>query len=454
MNYLLCPECGSLLPATISTSARITCAKCGFETKIKKLCCKMCPDCQSLLYSLPAELEMAVFPCAAKHAEEKERRRRRAEEERKAVDTAAAASPSEPEPVEPAEPAAPETGVDESPANPYPPIPCEICGAMMKPKGSEYPVCPSCGSEPSRAYIHEQLYKLGGPLAPLQIKWHPEHQEMMHIDRNSAAIPPYSVVIVGEDQVALYKAGGSSIWLTGGNTYPLFDDLRTEDQIVEGIYRGNAMEDSLGYRIDTTIIFFDKRIQSTAFTASLTLPDGVWQVSLPVSVGVQLSEPETLMQNSLNLSDAETMTRELIGYVQTAVSKEISQRLLDIPDESMAEARKASDVRRLLRNAVALESAAIRQRVNLELVPRYGVQAAFLEVDVSAAELLNTEESDRVACPVCHAENWVPKGSKNSFSCRKCGSHLSWCITCGAYTTTRLTARHTKECVKCGFEKF
>ena len=453
MNYLLCPECGALLPATVSPSARIACAKCGFETKTKKLCCKMCPDCQSLLYTLPAQLEKAAFPCAAKHIEEKEWRRRKAEEERKAAEAAAASTP-EPEPVEPVEPAEPEAVEGESPANPYPPIPCEICGAMLKPKGDEYPVCPSCGSQPTRGHIHEQLYKLGGPLAPLQIKWHPGPNEMMHIDRNSAAIPPYSVVIVGKDQAALYKAGGDSIWLTGGSTYPLFDDFRTEDQIVEGIYRGNAAEESLNYRIDTAIIFFDKRIQNTAFSLSLSLLDGVWQVSLPVSVGVQVSEPETLLQNSQELSDAEAMTRELIGLVQTAVSREISQRLLDIPDESMAEARKASDVRRLLRDAVARESAAIRQRVNLALMPRYGVQAAFLEVDVSAAELLNTEESDRVACPVCAADNWVPKGSKTPFSCRSCGSHLSWCITCGAFTTTRLTARHTKECVKCGFEKF
>lgn len=459
MNYMLCPECGAVQLATVdSSAAHIICIACGHKAKASKLCCKMCPDCQSLLYSPPALLEKAVFPCAREHEEEKAERRRKAveerkaEEERKAAEAAAENAARQPEAAacEPTAPAEPE---EDSPASPYPPIPCEDCGAAIKPAGNEYPACPVCGGVPSRYYVHEQLYKLGGPLAPLQIKWHPQPMEMIHIDQYSAAIPPYSVVIVGEDQAALYKAGGSSVWLTGGNTYPLFDDFRTEDQIVEGIYHGNSLEDSLGYRIDTKIIFFDKCIQNTAFSVPISLKDDEWLITLPVSVGIQLCEPETLTQNRQDLNDAKALTEELIGIAHAAISKEINQRLLDISEDQLDEAQKASGVRRLLRDAIVQEAAAIRQQVNLTLMPRYGLQAAFLEMDISAAELLNTKESDRVSCPVCGADNWVPRGSKNPFACRKCGAKLSWCITCG-FTTTRITARHTKECTKCGFEKF
>ena len=82
MNYILCPKCQKVQQASFNRSNHIVCSACKTDYKVKQFCCKQCPDCGSLLYAPPADLERSEFPCRREHLLEKEARRKAAEKRR------------------------------------------------------------------------------------------------------------------------------------------------------------------------------------------------------------------------------------------------------------------------------------------------------------------------------------------------------------------------------------
>lgn len=453
MNYLLCPACNQVKPAAVTHNDRILCSECGTALKIRQLCCKQCPECGNLLYAPPVALEKAVFPCAQEHLREKEARRKQQEAveetlremEARQLEAEAQASPQPPADSEEAAVSQPD-GSDG-----YPPIPCEYCGQMISAVHGEYGACPACGRQPSPSHAFGQLYANGGPLKPIQIKWEPAMNEMVCVHTRSDAIPPYSVLIVGENQAAIYCSGGASLSLSAGKTYALFDDPRTEEEIVEGIYRGNSMEDSLGYRINTKIVFFDLRSQNAAFQASFRLRD--WYVQLPVDMDIKICAPETLLRTNQNFSDGRAVTEDLKAQAKAAVLQEINERVLAVSADRLAEAQTEDDFRQILADTLIGEADAIRQQASLPLIRRGGLQIPFLRFRLAEAACVDIRQAETVECPACSTVYWVRSGKRSAVKCPACGQSVSWCFTCRRFTPSRQTASGTEECVICGYAK-
>ena len=452
MNYLLCPGCNQVKPSAVTHNERIVCSECGVAVKIKQLCCKQCPDCGSLLYAPPAELEKAVFPCAQEHLQKGEELRNRQEaaeaaiEEQEAGQAEAEASVPPQMPTDGEEAAA--SRPDENDG--YPPIPCEHCGNPLSAVHGEYGACAKCGQQSSPLYIFRQLYACGGPLQPIQIKWEPAPNEMVYVHTRSDAIPPYSVLIVGENQAAIYCSGGASRLLTAG-TYALFYDSRTEDEIIQGIYHGNLMENSLDYRINTKIVFFDLRSQRMAFQDYLRL--GTWAVQLPVDMNVKICAPETLLRTDADFADGHAVSSDLMEQAKAAVLQEIREQVLSIPDDRMAEAKTEEDVRRILAETMSGEADAVRQRASQQLIRRSGIQIPYLRFGLAGTSCIDTRRAEAVECPSCKSSFWVEAGRRSAVKCPSCGHSVSWCFTCRRFTASRPTAHGTEECTICGFEK-
>ncbi len=423
MVYIYCQQCGSVQPSAAASDGVIVCGACGSKQKMADLVSKRCPECGSELYAPPQALSAAVFPCHPEAGEKPD-----GQDEQNAQD-----------------------GQDADGG--YPPIPCEHCGETLVSSNGEYGACPACGRAPSPLYIYRQLYLRGGPLQPIQIKWEPGKNEMVSVHTRSDAIPPFSVLIVGENQKAVFCAGGATLWLASGKTYPLFDDPRTEDEIVQSIYRGNYLDDSLGYRINTKIIFFDLGSHSAPFVESVMLGGDVWAVRLPVDMDVQICAPETLLRADLDLADSEAATASLIDQAKAAALHEITRRLQAIPADRVKEAQTEEDIRRILGDTVSQDADAIRQQANVSLIRRFGIQIAFLRLQLAAVSCVDTRRAKSVACPSCGTVHWVRADHQGPTQCPACGVRLTWCFTCRKYTPSRTSGLQAEECLLCGFVK-
>ena len=405
MNYMFCPKCGKVQPGAVTRFDHVICSECGAKSRLRQLDFKVCPECGSKLYAPKDRIDQAAFPCGALHAAQRE---------------------------EAAPPAAAQEELQEKQAD----AAASAAEAEEKMEGAD--------AQPREEAPDAQ--------APLQIKWDPAPESFLHIYRNAGAIPPYSVLIVRENQEAVYCAGGATQRLPGGNTYPLFDDPRTEEEIMAGIYRGNASQDSLAYRLDTRIIFISKQNHDLLAQVHIALPGGAWEAELPCDVAFQVCEADNLLRNAGNYLDEEEITRTVTQNVQKAVAGEINAQLLSVSEDQAAEAKTAGDLKRLLADWLEEATPALCQRVNQRLVPRWGVRIAYLDIDCANALCRNIRNSMQAECPLCGHVNWVEKGARKAFACSECRARLSWCAVCGRFTASRRLS--PEECAECGYLKF
>lgn len=465
MNYMFCPKCQKVQPAFFDRSKHIVCSECRSDFKVKQFCCKQCHDCGSLLYAPPAALESSVFPCLKEHMRQKEAQRaaaenRKKEEEKKQAEDEKDIADTQAKPPVPEMPAADKkTEIPDDPApapkqdSAYPAIPCETCGKPLPFSSEAYGTCVSCGKTPSQTYIHRQLYQMHGPMKPIQYKWNPTPLELLHVAEMSDAIPIHSVLIVGDQQEAYYFAGGDKEAFHEEGTYPLFDDPRTEDEIIKAMYLGNASEDSIAYRLNTRILFLDMHKQKLFFRADFSLLNGGWLVSLPFDLDFQICESENLLRNQLDFDGLPAFAEKLIRQIKMEVKQEMSERLLRIPTDKLAEAENEESVRRVLSEVLDQETEAVRQNVNRQLVQRLGLQIVFLRVPLISADFINTTACNRVVCPTCKKALWVEKGSRPTIQCSECGTRLRWCFMCRAVTPSVMINPNTEECTVCGHVK-
>ncbi len=290
----------------------------------------------------------------------------------------------------------------------------------------------------------------------IQFKWDPAPLELLHVAECSDAIPPHSILIVGDQQEAYYFAGGAKHCFDEEGTYPLFDDPRTEDEIIEGMYLGNTSEDSLAYKLNTRIIFFDKHQQQMSFQADFSLLNSVWRVYLPFDLTFQICETENLLRNQKDFGDAAEVVKELIRQIQAEVKQEMSERLLSIPSEKLEEAETEESVRGMLFDVLNREMEAARQNVNRLLVQRFGLQIVFLRPRLANAVFINTALSERTVCPKCGKEIWTEKGNRGRIQCPACGTRLSWCFMCRKFTESVINDANAEKCANptCGYIKF
>lgn len=411
MNYLFCPDCGKVQPGAVTRFDHIICSQCGRKLNLRGLDYKLCPDCGNILYAPGDRIERLQFPCSAEHASRKE--------------NAVGSAPAE---VHDERTRAAVNGV--SPADE---------------KTDREDVLTAAESTPAAQTEEEGTH---ASQTPLQIKWDPAPGDLIHIHPCSSAIPPYSVLIVRENQEAVYCAGGAMQTLSGGRTYPLFDDPRTEEEIIEGIYQNNSSKDSLDYRLDTKIIFVSK-YHDLLSKAHIALPGDTWEAELPCDIGFRVCETELLLRNPVNLRDEAEFARTVTQSVEKAVVGEINARFLDISEERAAEVKTEGELKRLSVGLLQEETAAICQRVNQRLVPHWGIRVSYLDMDFDNMLCRNIRNSVQEVCPYCGHKNWIEKGSRKAYTCAECRTKLSWCIYCKRFTKSRRLL--PDECAECGY---
>jgi len=359
---------------------------------------------------------------------------------------------------------------------------CSECGTNMRRNSLNFETCPVCSNKlyfpkdqvehivfpchpqgnstlpedyqteiPGEVNITEDMTDPG---KPIQIKWDPMPDDLLYIHQRSRSIPPYSVLIVREDQEAIYYASGSSVRLAGGNTYPLFDDPRTEEEIVAGIYQGLSAEDSLAYRLDTRIIFVDKRNHDLMVQMNSTLPGDIWKVTLPCDIAFQISEPENLLQNAGAIRDTKQTTEEIKQTVINAVEREIAVSLNRLSEDQIAEIKTKEELKQVLTAFFAEEAIKISQRANQRLVGRRGVRIAYLDLDCMNALCWNRATAYQAECPECGELNWVEKENRKAFICTACKEKATWCGICGRFTKSMATKDSGDVCTECKYPKF
>lgn len=442
MNYVLCPKCKKTQPAVILDGRKIVCGKCGAELKLKGLSNKMCPDCRSLLYAPPADLEMALFPCREDHKRQKEARKilQAAREAQEAAEKASEKAAENAE--EPAEATVAEAAQDEDTVL----VLCPVCHQQVAvTKGITLHRCAFCDYPIS---VPAASQGDADASAPIQLKYAFAPGELVHVDSRSSAIPPESVLIVGVNQSAAYMAGGRTRWFSEAGTFAPFDDRRTEEEIMAAIYQGNTSADSSQYRIDTQLIFFNRQVQSCAFSVDFALRDGKWRITLPVTLGYCLHAPENLLRNSWDFSDSAAVADRLAEQVRMETERRVSEKLLDIPAERIEEAQSAEDIRRLLSDVLCLAEGELLRRATLSLTQRFGLQVTFLQLSAVQADVLDADTCSDQLCPVCGRTNLVRKGMRGAFTCA-CGARLSWCDVCGRFTLSVRTPTNEEMCADC-----
>ncbi len=446
MNYIFCPKCQKVRKASFNRSNHIVCGTCKTDYKVKQFCCKQCPDCGSLLYAPPADLERSEFPCRPEHLLEKEARRKAAEKRRKQETEQTAESVQD----------APDAQLStEAPAQEQP---AQYIPDSAVPSARQDEMPPVSNEADRSCFAGEKKHdggQPGGSAKFVQFKWDPAPLELLHVAESSDAIPPHSILIVGDQQEAYYFAGGARHCFDEEGTYPLFDDPRTEDEIIEGMYLGNTSEDSLAYKLNTRILFFDKHQQQLSFQADFSLLNSAWRVSLPFDLTFQICETENLLRNQKDFGDAAGAVKELIRQIQVEVKQEMSERLLCIPSDKLAEAETEENVRSLLFDVLNRETEAVRQSVNRLLVQRFGLNIIFLRPRLVSAAFINTAMAERVVCPKCGKEIWTEKGNRGRIQCPSCGIRLSWCFMCQKFTESMITDAKEEKCANpmCGYIK-
>ena len=469
MEYMLCPACKKAQPAFILRS-EINCCACKRKFKLKQFSCKECPDCGSLLYAPPAELEQAVFPCAQEHLLKKEAKQRAAEHRNQPA-RETENGPGEyqgqpaPEARDQAERPAPEQpeaaflpeATDSAPSAteeriPRPRILCERCHEPLPlDEKGRYGLCPLCGRTPTDSYMR-------GQRGYIVFSWDPKDNELLYVPDASNAIPYQSILIVRDGQEAYYEASGIPTRFSEMGFYRLFYDPRTEEEIVSGVNEGQFDEfmysqdgegsSPLGMppQLNTRIVYFNMRVQRLSYQQELYLLNQKWRVVLPIDLCFRIHSTETLRENQIDLSKTEAASEALTDRVRTAVLYEIKAKLQDIPKARLIEAKNREEIRHMLSSMFEQEKNVIPQSVNASLdADAVGMHVTSLRLRWNSAECFNTERDLQAVCPACERVHWKEEGDLQAIQC-PCGAKLRWCISCRTFT---LPLPDGKKCSAC-----
>lgn len=365
MNYMYCSTCGRITEGIIKTGflgSSVTCGTCGESIKLSSLNTHLCQDCGVILYAPKALDVVPQCPC------------------KEAVLIESAEPTYE-------IPAPAGMKQEQKQEQKHPSIKCPRCEAQLDSEDGTYGPCPMCREIPSRLYVSQQLYLLAKKHGPIEIKWDPKPNEMVYVHHHASSIPLNSLLIVNPNQQAAYISGGQMVVLDAGQTYALFNDELEIADVARSIGEGTMTMPPLALKLNTKVIFFDNKKHEVELCASSRIAASSWKISLPLSIDVQVCDPESLLRNALNLYDGDDVSDFLKKKAADAVVDALCDEIAFLPQESADEANSEHEVRLLMRNTLKEMQAKLLADVNRSLTTKYGIAIDSMTISYTRAEV-------------------------------------------------------------------
>ena len=311
MERILCPACGKLQTfARAIFTGEAVCGGCGAKTPLATLTRHRCSLCGDSIIA-PAGSRVPVCPCHSPDAT-----------------------------------AAPPQQLTKPQA-----LRCRKCSAKLPCSGDGYGACPVCGWQPDEQYIGQQTYFASG-LEPITLQWRPAPGEMLCIHLHSGYIPPDSLLIVDPGQQAAYFSGGQLVLLEE-STYALFDADRDIGEVARAIRADQMTVPPLGLKMNTRVIFFDSRIHPVGAVVTCGVSDSPWQLRLPLTLSVQLTDATALLSNALPYENSLAASEYLRKRAAAAAVNAVGDVLAAIPPQVMHRCETPMQVRHAARLALS-----------------------------------------------------------------------------------------------------
>lgn len=397
-TYACCPECGVVAPVKITghlLGKRGECGRCGAKMEMNMNNTAVCPDCGSTLFGQRRKASALVCPCEKiDFMEDRE--------------------------------------TFPPPVSPPPPLRCS-CGGWLSSAGADT-LCPVCGKVYSPAEISAMEYfrRHGHSTSPITLAWdsiaEPDH--IIYIHPHGGCVPPKSVLLVEENQLAIYRTAGRYHVAQPGGPYTVFSDTRTEQERIEAAYTEITGEDIL-LQLDTRIIFFDSRYHEQRCRLQCALPEDKWQFSPEIVYELRITDPLALMTHALNLGDRANelaLLQICRDWVERAIRSVMSERIhARFPEWAAGES--AAHAETCLR--AALPDVDCTADIN-RLLSSQGRGVAIRNLSVEWQNSLRPQSDSPAAACCPHCGGGIP-GTGADVDCPHCGRTAQWCPSCAGY---------------------
>ena len=287
-TYAYCGKCGHVAPVTVTRTLlaqRGVCGHCGAKMTLNADNITVCADCGSTIYGQECKSSALFCPCDGmdfmEHAPE--------------------FSP-QPSPMPAARPA--ETAED---------LRC-ACGGLLVSRDDAH-TCPVCG----RSYCADEIRTMtylathSHASAPITIAWDTlsAPNRLLYVHPHSGAVPPKSLLIVEENQQAIYRTAGRYNIIPAGH-YPIFTDTRTAQERIAAAY-SEITDNTILLQLDTRIIFFDNRFHEQQYCAKhpIRLTDNAGALLPRATYELQICDPSALMTHALNFSNDDSVLMDI-----------------------------------------------------------------------------------------------------------------------------------------------
>ena len=308
---------------------------------------------------------------------------------------------------------------------------CPDCSGQIREQDGKY-FCAQCGKE----YPANSIGTAGDGRKGVLIAWEDlDTNDLLYVHPQGGHIPPYSVLVVKQNQMALYRASGR-YYLFEEGIYPAFCEGRDEEQIARTAYESGNLNPEVPLQLDTALIFFSTRTMEFRAKREDAVPVGGTGFYLAPDMTIQyrITDPQAVLEH---LSPKE----EPSGRFEELIAQIVAQKLVDhlagrFTDQILFTATAKERLSVSLSQYFSGEAFGLMEdSVNRELGDMgEGIEVPYIRLDfhgcLYSAQEWEGMRSSRAKCPCCEA---YMDDLKADLSCPKCGAKIHWCRSAHRY---------------------
>ena len=311
---------------------------------------------------------------------------------------------------------------------------CPECGTEIIRRSSAY-VCEHC----ERTFTEEEIRALSGSKGAL-LAWEDlGNQELAYIHPSGGHIPPYSILVVKDSQIALYRASGHYYTFAEEGIYPGFCETRDSAEIAQTAYHMSDTGTAVPLQLDTAILFFSTKRQEFRYTPEDAIAVGKsgYVVIPEIMVQYCIDDP-MLAKDQVLTGGSGSMKAHYQEVLQQIVPQKLGNMLAArFRDQFAVSGAGTAQLAETLSAYFSGEGyGQLEEKVNQELQDKSeGITVPYIQLDFSRGTIMTQADyqslrSAQAECPVCGKR--MPD-LKADMACPSCAAKLHFCRSLSRY---------------------